>query len=290
MAVAAVGGAMDAGGVSPDAAGSVRAELAKFAGAGSVQVVRACRNGGRVDAMLAGPRWAVVATLDGQDRVTSLWVQREPTVFAGAPGGLVVVLNGPSSSGKSTLATVGGQPDPGVRPGVRHDSRPHPAAEPGNEAEKLLVPGPPRRDVGSQPARRRRADAQTRPDMLLPSVVFAHRAHHDGLVATAEYRRQHFPGRDLQPRSPHRAMPGQPVSRTPPRSASTDGTWRGYDRRHCFRLVQRLRPARNHVVRVSPNGVTLVLARPDAEHLSSGPRLRRRCEGRNTSGPGMPAD
>jgi len=107
--LAAVGGAMDAGGVSPDAAESVRAELAKFAGAGSVQVVRACRNGGRVDAMLAGqagPRWAVVAGLDGQDRVTSLWVQREPAVFAGAPGGLVVVLNGPSSSGKSTLATA----------------------------------------------------------------------------------------------------------------------------------------------------------------------------------------
>jgi chloramphenicol 3-O phosphotransferase len=38
--------------------------------------------------------------------VTSLWVQREPAVFAGAPGGLVVVLNGPSSSGKSTLATA----------------------------------------------------------------------------------------------------------------------------------------------------------------------------------------
>jgi len=107
--LAAVGGAIDAGGIGPDAAGSVRAELAKFAGAGSVQVVRARRNGGRVDAMLAsqaGPRWAVVAGLDGQDRVTSLSVQREPAVFAGAPGGLVVVLNGPSSSGKSTLATA----------------------------------------------------------------------------------------------------------------------------------------------------------------------------------------
>jgi chloramphenicol 3-O phosphotransferase len=106
--LAAVGGAMDAGAVSPDAAGSVQAELAKFAGAGSVQVVGACQNGGRVDAMLAGqagPRWAVVAGLDGQDRVTSLWVQREPAAFAGVPGGLVV-LNGPSSSGKSTLATA----------------------------------------------------------------------------------------------------------------------------------------------------------------------------------------
>jgi hypothetical protein len=40
--------------VGPDAAGSVRAELAKFADAGSVQVVRACRDGGRVNAMLAG--------------------------------------------------------------------------------------------------------------------------------------------------------------------------------------------------------------------------------------------
>jgi hypothetical protein len=72
-------------------------------------VVWACRHGGRIDAMLAGeagPRWAVVAGLDGRDRVTSLWVQREPAAFSGAPGGLVVVLNGPSSSGKSTLATA----------------------------------------------------------------------------------------------------------------------------------------------------------------------------------------
>jgi hypothetical protein len=34
--LAAIGGAMDAEGVSPDAAGSVRAELAKFAGAGGI--------------------------------------------------------------------------------------------------------------------------------------------------------------------------------------------------------------------------------------------------------------
>jgi hypothetical protein len=95
--LAAVGGAMDAEGVSPDTAGSVRAELAKFAGAGGIQVVRPCRNSGRVDAMLAGeagPRWAVVAGPDGQDRVTSLWVQREAAAFSGTPGGLVVVLNG----------------------------------------------------------------------------------------------------------------------------------------------------------------------------------------------------
>ncbi len=100
---------MDASQLSPDAAGSVQAELAKFAAAGSVQVVRACRNGGRVDAMLAGQagsRWAVVAGLDGQDRVLSLWVQREPAAFTGVSGGLVVVLNGPSISGKSTLATA----------------------------------------------------------------------------------------------------------------------------------------------------------------------------------------
>jgi len=107
--LAAIGGAMDASQLSLDAAGSVQAELAKFAAAGSVQVVRACRNGGRVDAMLAGQagsRGAVVAGLDGQDRVLSLWVQREPAAFTGVSGGLVVVLNGPSSSGKSTLATA----------------------------------------------------------------------------------------------------------------------------------------------------------------------------------------
>jgi hypothetical protein len=90
--LAAVGGAMDAGGVSPDAAGSVRAELAKFAGAGSVQVVRACRNGGRVDAMLAGqadqagPRWAVGAGLDGQDRVTPSAGRHRLPVHRADPG------------------------------------------------------------------------------------------------------------------------------------------------------------------------------------------------------------
>ena len=86
--LAAIDGVMDAERVGPDAAGSVRAELAKFAGAGGVRALRACRNGGRVDAMLVGEtgsRWAVVAGLDGQDRVTSLWVQREPAAFAGAP-------------------------------------------------------------------------------------------------------------------------------------------------------------------------------------------------------------
>jgi hypothetical protein len=96
--LAAIGGAMDASRVSPDAAGSVQAELAKFAGAAGARVQRACRNGGRVDAMLAGetgPRWAVVAGLDGQDRVRSLWVQREPARFTRAGGGMVVVLNGP---------------------------------------------------------------------------------------------------------------------------------------------------------------------------------------------------
>jgi hypothetical protein len=97
---------------------------------------------------------------------------------------------------------VDGQPGPGVRPGVRDDGRPHPAAGPGNAAEKLLIPGPPRCDVSAQPAQHRPADAQTRPDMLLPPVVFAHRTHQDGLVAAAEHRRQQLPGRDPQPRSP----------------------------------------------------------------------------------------
>jgi hypothetical protein len=107
--LAAIGGGMEAERVGPDAAGSVRAELAKFAGADRGQAVRACRNGGRVDVMLAdesGSRWAVVAGLDDQDLVTFLWVEREPAAFSSAPGGLVVMLNGPSSSGKSTLATA----------------------------------------------------------------------------------------------------------------------------------------------------------------------------------------
>lgn len=107
--LAAIGGTMDASRAGPDAAGSVQAELGKFAGADHARVKRACRNGGRVDVMVAdetGTRWAVVAGLSGQDQVMSLWVQREPLPFTGVSGGLVVVLNGPPSSGKSTLATA----------------------------------------------------------------------------------------------------------------------------------------------------------------------------------------
>ena len=74
--LAAIDGVMDAERVGPDAAGSVRAELAKFAGAGSVQVMRACRNGGRVVRAVYGGRpghpvllsrrcWDDVATLEG---------------------------------------------------------------------------------------------------------------------------------------------------------------------------------------------------------------------------------
>jgi chloramphenicol 3-O phosphotransferase len=107
--LAAIAGDADTSGVAPGAAGTVQDGLAKFAGAAGIQVKRSCRNGGRVDVTLtdgSGARWAVIAGLDRQDRVTSLWVQREPAAFAGTAGGLVVVLNGPSSSGKSTLATA----------------------------------------------------------------------------------------------------------------------------------------------------------------------------------------
>jgi len=53
-----------------------------------------------------GTRWTVVAGLSSQDQVMSLWVQREPSPFSGVSGGLVVVLNGPSSGGKSALASA----------------------------------------------------------------------------------------------------------------------------------------------------------------------------------------
>lgn len=102
-------GDADTSGVAPGAAGTIQEGLAKFAGADGVQVKRSCRNGGRVDVTLtdmSGAWWAVVAGLDRGDRVTFLRVQREPIPFTGAAGGLVVVLNGPSSSGKSTLATA----------------------------------------------------------------------------------------------------------------------------------------------------------------------------------------
>jgi hypothetical protein len=107
--LAAIAGAGDMSIISADAAGTVQAEVAKLAGTSRVEVQRARRNGGRVDVMLAdetGTRWAVVAGLDGEDKVASLWMQREPVPFSGTAGGLVIVLNGPSSSGKSSLATA----------------------------------------------------------------------------------------------------------------------------------------------------------------------------------------
>lgn len=76
--------------------------------AGGLSVVEVRQNGRRVDARVQsehGDAWLVVvwftdlALVDAE----SITVHPRPRPFGGVPGGLVIVLNGPSSVGKSTL-------------------------------------------------------------------------------------------------------------------------------------------------------------------------------------------
>lgn len=91
---------------STDAAAT--ADLADLRDAGRLSIVDVRQNGRRVDVRLQSEHddaWLIVVwfadlTLEHADSITAY---RRPQPFRGVPGGLVIVLNGPSSVGKSTL-------------------------------------------------------------------------------------------------------------------------------------------------------------------------------------------
>ena len=83
-------------------------DLAGVRDAGRLSVVDVRQNGRRVDVRVEGEHddaWLLVVWFaDLQlDEAESITAYRRPRRFGGIPGGLVIVLNGPSSVGKSTL-------------------------------------------------------------------------------------------------------------------------------------------------------------------------------------------
>ncbi|MGQ0431503.1 MAG: phosphotransferase-like protein [Microthrixaceae bacterium] len=75
----------------------------------------------RVDAGLTGSgrEWRLVTTAEDNTRIAEAWVHEKPRPFAGVPGGRIVVLNGPSGSGKSSVMTA--MLDQGDTPWVMFD-------------------------------------------------------------------------------------------------------------------------------------------------------------------------
>ena len=83
-------------------------ELESLRDAGELHVIDERNNGRRFDVRVEsddGRAWLVViwAAAEGGTAAESVTVHERPPVFAGRPGGIVVVLNGPSSVGKSSL-------------------------------------------------------------------------------------------------------------------------------------------------------------------------------------------
>ncbi len=97
------------------------AELAPLRGHADLQVRSVAVNGRRVDvvAATADDEWRVV--VGTPDMVNAEWVHvfTRPALFVGVPGGRAVVVNGPSSSGKSTL--LGALRDRSAEPWVIFD-------------------------------------------------------------------------------------------------------------------------------------------------------------------------
>jgi chloramphenicol 3-O-phosphotransferase len=87
---------------------SRREALAPVLASPGLRAVSSVRNGRRRDIRVSssdGRAWLVVVWEDAEDsgRVESVTVIERPMPFRGRSGGLVVVLNGPSSVGKSSL-------------------------------------------------------------------------------------------------------------------------------------------------------------------------------------------
>lgn len=82
-------------------------QLDALRGRPRLEVVSCAVNGARVDVVArdGDTEWRVVFGTPDAERVDWLSVYQRPPLFAGIGGGRAVIVNGPSSSGKSTLLT-----------------------------------------------------------------------------------------------------------------------------------------------------------------------------------------
>lgn len=81
------------------------ADLVALRDVGEVEIVELWSNGDRVDvrARSGSREWHVVFSASDGERADWVHVYERPPQYAGVPGGRAVIVNGPSSSGKSTV-------------------------------------------------------------------------------------------------------------------------------------------------------------------------------------------
>lgn len=89
----------------PAAASEVVAALAPVAAAQPLSVAWATMNGSRLDATVVSGEheWWVVLAVDDDGRVREAGTVERPLYFPGVPGGRAIIVNGPSSVGKTTV-------------------------------------------------------------------------------------------------------------------------------------------------------------------------------------------
>jgi chloramphenicol 3-O-phosphotransferase len=98
-------GALDELVTTPTSVMSIAAQIAPLRDVDDLEVVSIAVNGERVDVVArSGDReWRIVFGSPDARRIDWLNVFRRPVTFPGIAGGIAVIVNGPSSSGKSTL-------------------------------------------------------------------------------------------------------------------------------------------------------------------------------------------
>ena len=94
--------------VDPERAAEILEALGPVASATGREVTWVAVNGRRVDATVVAPggrEWRLACSIDG-DGVHSASVFERPRRFEGVPGGRAVIVDGPSSVGKSTVMSA----------------------------------------------------------------------------------------------------------------------------------------------------------------------------------------